>query len=250
MLLSLSWLSIHWKPGLREIELVQGRALAIGAVQVGDPALQPRVLGTVRELPVELAIVVPLAPLPELAAHEEQLLARMRPHVAQQQAQVGELLPAVAGHLRDERLLAVHHLVVRQRQHEVLEERVPDRERQPVVVVPAMDRLLAHVIERVVHPAHVPFHREAQAAPRTPAARPSATRSIPRRWCACRESRGPRRRSAASGTRSRRGSPCRRARWGSTRRPCGRSRGRASRRPRPRAARRCGTCRARKARST
>jgi hypothetical protein len=42
--------------------------------------------------------VVPLAPLAELAAHEQELLARLRPLVDQQQPQVGELLPVVAGH--------------------------------------------------------------------------------------------------------------------------------------------------------
>ena len=42
-------------------------------------------------------------------------------------AQVRELLPLVAGHLADERALAVHDFVVRQRQHEVLGERVHQR---------------------------------------------------------------------------------------------------------------------------
>ena len=46
------------------------------------------------------------------------------PHEAEIGAQVGELLPAVAGHLGQQRALAVHDLVVRQRQHEVLAERV------------------------------------------------------------------------------------------------------------------------------
>ena len=58
----------------------------------------------------------------------------------------------------------MHHFVVRQRQHEVLEERVPDRERQAVVVVLAEDRLLPQVVQRVVHPSHVPLHAESQPA--------------------------------------------------------------------------------------
>ena len=59
-------------------------------------------------------------PLAEVAAHEQQLLAGMRPHVAVEQPQVGELLPQVAGHLVEQRALAVHDFVVRQRQDEVL----------------------------------------------------------------------------------------------------------------------------------
>ena len=63
----------------------------------------------------------------ELAAHEEQLLAGMRPHVRVERAQVRELLPAVARHLRQQRALAVHDLVVRERQDEVLVPRVDER---------------------------------------------------------------------------------------------------------------------------
>jgi len=35
--------------------------------------------------------------LPDLVAHEEQLLARMRPHESEIGAQIGELLPRIAG---------------------------------------------------------------------------------------------------------------------------------------------------------
>ncbi len=118
----------------------------------------------------------PLAPLPELAAHEEELLAGMGPHVAEEKPQVRELLPAIARHLRDERALAVHHLVVRERKDEVLGERVPEGEGERVVVVAAMDGIVGEVVERVVHPAHVPFHREAQA-PREHGARDARPRS-------------------------------------------------------------------------
>src|SRR4051812_49491306 len=52
--------------------------------------------------------------------HEQELLARLGVHPAEQQAQAGELLPAVARHLAQERPLAVDDLVVRQRQEEVL----------------------------------------------------------------------------------------------------------------------------------
>ena len=88
----------------------------------------------------------------------------MRPHVAVQQPQVGELLPQVAGHLVQQRALAVDHFVVRERQDEVLVEGVDQAEGQLVVVVLAVDRLVPHVADRVVHPAHVPLEAEAQAA--------------------------------------------------------------------------------------
>ena len=131
-----------------------------------------RVLG---DRPVELAVVVPLVPHPEIAAHEQELLARQRPLVAVQQAQVGVLLPRIARQLGQHRALAVDDLVVRQRQDEVLGERVERAKRQLVVVPPAVDRIARDEPERVVHPAEVPLVAEPQAPglgrPRHPAPR-------------------------------------------------------------------------------
>ncbi|MEZ5364828.1 MAG: hypothetical protein R2748_21445 [Bryobacterales bacterium] len=98
----------------------------------------------------------------ELAAHEHELLARMPEHVRVKRPQIGELLPLVAGHLRDHRALAMHDLVVGERQHEVLREGVEHRERDVVLVVLAVNRLLGEVAQDVVHPAHVPLEAEAQ----------------------------------------------------------------------------------------
>jgi hypothetical protein len=79
-------------------------------------------------------------------------------------AQPGELLPAVARHLGQHRALAVDDLVVADRQHEVLAVGVDHREGHLVVVVLAVDRLQRRVVQRVVHPAHVPLQAEAEAA--------------------------------------------------------------------------------------
>ncbi len=108
--------------------------------------------------------MVPFAPLAELSAHEEELLAGQRPHVREEQPEVGRHFPfVVPRHLRDQRLLQVHDLVVGQRQHEVLGVRVHPAEGQLAVVPLAEDRIDLHVVEGVVHPAHVPLHREAEA---------------------------------------------------------------------------------------
>ena len=79
-------------------------------------------------------------------------------------AQIGEFLPVVAGHLGDQRALAVHHFVMGERQHEILAEGVEQAEGQVVVVVLAVDRLALEILQRVVHEAHVPLEAEAQAA--------------------------------------------------------------------------------------
>ena len=73
------------------------------------------VLGVVEQPPVELAGLGPLRLLAELGAHEEQLLAGVRPHEGEVGAQVGQLLPPVARHLAQQRALAVHDLVVADR---------------------------------------------------------------------------------------------------------------------------------------
>ena len=61
-----------------------------------------------------------------------------REHVREQQTQVRELLPFVAGHLVRERALEVHDLVVRQRHDEPLAVLVEHRERELVVMKAAV----------------------------------------------------------------------------------------------------------------
>jgi hypothetical protein len=85
-------------------------------------------------------------------------------HERVQHAQVGGLLPPVAGHLVEQRALAVHHLVVRERQDEVLGVGVEHRERDLVVRPPAVDGVALHVLQDVVHPAHVPLVGEPETA--------------------------------------------------------------------------------------
>ena len=118
----------------------------------------------VEQEPVEFAVVVPLPLLRELAAHEQQLLARMRPHEAEIGAQIGEFLPVVARHPAEQRTFPVHHLVMRQRQDELLGEGIDQAEGDVVVMPASVDRVLVHVAQGVVHPAHVPLVGEAEAA--------------------------------------------------------------------------------------
>ena len=68
--------------------------------------------GLIENPPVKSVFLVPLAQLPELRAHEQQLLARMSPHKSQISADVGQLLPAIARHFGQQGALAVHNFVV------------------------------------------------------------------------------------------------------------------------------------------
>ena len=150
------------------IGLVVGRPQCRGgevdAAEVLDEVRDAGVHRFVEEVPRQGAVVRPLVPGRDLRAHEQELLARLPPHAQQQRAQVGEALPLVAGHLAQQRALAVDDLVVGERHDEVLGRRVQAAERQPVVVEAAVNRVLGEVLERVVHPAHVPLEAEADAA--------------------------------------------------------------------------------------
>src|SRR5690606_25096475 len=53
-----------------EVVVVRGRLATVQGVQVLHPAEHAGVVVRVEQLPVELRVVDPLAPLPELAAHE------------------------------------------------------------------------------------------------------------------------------------------------------------------------------------
>ena len=148
------------------IDLPERRMLFVEGVQGLDVVLQLGVLVVAQQHPVQLLVLVPLGELAELLAHEQQLLAGVGHHVAEEGAQVGELGLVLTGHFIDEAPLAVDDFVVADGQHEVLAEGIEEAEGDFVVVAGAEERVGLHVAEHVVHPAHVPLEVEAQAAVR------------------------------------------------------------------------------------
>ncbi len=117
----------------------------------------------IADMPFQAGVVRPLAHLAEFATHEEQLLAGLGIHVAEEQTQVGEALPFVAGHFADQRALAVNDFVVRERQHEILVKRIETAEGEIVVVILAVNGIVLEITKSVVHPSHVPLHAKAEA---------------------------------------------------------------------------------------
>src|SRR5580704_7445639 len=142
----------------------QRRLGAIDTVEIADQALNAAMVGLVEQIPIETGVVIPFAPLAKLSPHKENFFPRARPHVAEQRAQVGELLPAITGHLVEQRALSVNDLVVGQRQHKIFEPGVDKSEGQIAMMKSAKDRLLAKVVERVMHPSHVPLEAETKTA--------------------------------------------------------------------------------------
>ena len=96
------------------IQLPEAGAFSVEPVQC--PAVVPKlfVQGVIQEVPVQTLLAVPFNELPELVAHEEQLFAWVGDHVGQEQPEARKLLPVIPGHLVQEGLFAVHHLIVGQ----------------------------------------------------------------------------------------------------------------------------------------
>ena len=56
----------------------------------------------------------------------------------------------------------MHNFVVREGKHEIFIERVEESEGKLILMIHAMDGIVAEVVEHVVHPSHVPFKGESQ----------------------------------------------------------------------------------------
>src|SRR4030095_15297067 len=109
-------------------------------------------------------IVIPFAPLPESAAHEEEFFSRVCIHPRIEHPEAREFLPKIALHFVEQRAFAVDDFIVTEDEDEVFVKCVDEREGDIALMKTAMDRILLHVAEEVVHPTHVPFETEPETA--------------------------------------------------------------------------------------
>src|SRR6185437_3095034 len=116
------------------------------------------------QLPVQACVMVPFVLLAKFAAHENQLFAGVTIHPCQKHSEIGELLPFVTGHFGQQRSLPVHHFIVTENQNEILLKRIKQRERNIAVMETPKNRIETHVLQEIVHPTHVPFEPESEAA--------------------------------------------------------------------------------------
>src|SRR5438132_2597938 len=108
--------------------------------------------------------MVPLAPLPEFAAHKEKLFPGMPEHPRIKHPQIGKLLPDVARHFGKQRAFPMDNFIVTQHQNEMLLKSVDERKGNISLMKSAVNGIELHVIEEVMHPAHVPFKAEPKSA--------------------------------------------------------------------------------------
>src|SRR5690606_24856321 len=81
------------KARLLAVALVQRRRVPIKTVEIAHQLLDAAMDRVLHDMPVETGIIIPLADLAELAAHEKQLLSRMAEHEREIGPQIGETLP-------------------------------------------------------------------------------------------------------------------------------------------------------------
>ena len=197
-----------------------------------------------QQMPVDAAVMVPLVPLRDLIAHKRSFLPGWPYIYVYKARKLAYFCQSLPGIFTQERALAVDHLIVRQRKHEILGEGVDHAEGEIIMMIFAMDRIFLEVFQSVVHPAHVPFHAKAQ----TPGVRRARDHRPGGRFF------GDHLHIRIGGVHDRVESLInsmasrfsrRQTRWGSTRLLYVNNRDRSSRRPRPRGCRRYGTCRTR-----
>ena len=148
-----------------KIHLPEGLVIIVKSVELPGIFLHLRMHGILlHQMPVQAVIKVPLNELAELTAHEQQFLAWMSHPVGKEGPQAGKLLPVIPRHLADQGTLSMDHFIMGQGQHKVLRKSVHEGEGELILVPFAIDRIQAHIIQHVVHPAHIPFVIEAHAA--------------------------------------------------------------------------------------
>src|SRR5215813_8106034 len=100
-------------------------------------------------MPVERTLLAPLAALGKFLPHKKQLLTGMRVLVGVEQSQRSKLLPHVARHFVQQRILAMDDFIVRIRQNKVFGEGIEKRKGELVVLIFAMNGILREVVKGI-----------------------------------------------------------------------------------------------------
>ena len=111
--------------------------------------------------------MIPLVPLTKLPTHEEEFFAGLGVHITQEQSEVGEFLQVRPGHLAEQRSLAVDNLIMREGHNKIFAEGIQETKRQRIVMEPAIEGIFRHVVQDVMHPAHIPLQSKSEATHRS-----------------------------------------------------------------------------------
>ena len=97
--------------------------------------------------PFQFPSRLPFASLGDFVAHEVEFLAGTGHLVSQQQAQIGEFLPGISGHLGKQRTFAMHNFIMRERHHEVFGIGIKLAEGEFIVVIAAVYRVMMEITQ-------------------------------------------------------------------------------------------------------
>jgi len=154
------------KPIRAKVPLVEGRLLAIEAIELPDKPGKLPMAVILEQVPVQALLMVPLVELSKLTAHEEQFFSWVSPHPSIEGAEVGELLPQVTGHTGDEGAFAVDDFVMGEGEDEVFGEGIEEAESQLIVVEAPVYWVSLEEFEVVMHPPHIPLMRKPKSSDR------------------------------------------------------------------------------------
>ena len=116
------------------------------AREIADEPLDAAMGIVLEQMPVKTAGFAPFATLGEFLAHKEKFLARVGALIGVQQTEIGELLPHVAGHFVEKRVLAVDDFVVGKGKQEIFGEGVKKGKSKFVVLVLAMNGVMGKIL--------------------------------------------------------------------------------------------------------
>ncbi len=143
---------------------MERRLPAVQMVQILIQFRHALVLRHLQQFPLHPAILVPLVKFPQFLAHEQQLLAGMGHHIGVGQPQIGQLFLSGAGHLACHGGLAVHHLVMREHQLELLTVGIDHAEGQFSMMVTAEIGIHSDIPQIIIHITHIPLQIKSQTA--------------------------------------------------------------------------------------
>jgi len=122
-----------------EIDLMERRLGGVERVEVGDETLNAAVGIMLEKMPIQAVSFAPFVALGKFLPHEKKFFAGMRILIREQEAEIGKLLPEIAGHFVKKRVFSMDDFVVGKRKQEILAEGVKEREREIVVLVLAVN---------------------------------------------------------------------------------------------------------------
>ena len=142
----------------------ESRVFQIQFIQVFHETGESSMKWIIQKHPVLLAFFIPFTELADFISHKIQFFAWMCIHVHIQRTRLWEFVFIVAAHFLHDRCFAVNNFIVRQREQETGIIVVHHGECQFVIVFRTVFRCGTEVIQRIVHPSHIPFIIKTKAA--------------------------------------------------------------------------------------